>query len=455
MRSPLRLLAFALTLLVGAPTLADDGDLDGTFAGGTLTIDWGEAATATAIEILRSGDAIVGGTLSDPGRWAISKVWENGAIDLDWSGGFVPFGFGNEGASEVLDLFALHHYGTDRVMAAGWVEISPGLYRPALARLLWSGGLDPGFDGNGLDIVSPLPAGWTGLRVGGAAFLPDGRSVFVGSCEDCPTPDVDQLFVARRLWTGAPDTTFSGDGWMSFVVDADDSSVASCVTIDASGAIFVGGESVTTNALQLVVAKVTPAGELDLSFGGGDGLYGPVSYGSFPLVHQLAVDPNSGRVALAVSELSAVPLGGEVHVLTAAGELDATFSGNGRISLDLEEGADIVSVVFQSDEKLLAVGTIDANGPQNGGFLLARLTAAGQFDDSFDDNGVKRVEFDFDRYIVDRGLAATTWGGRLFAVGFSGAGNGDDQSFALLRTESALIFRNGFEGVSTLAWPGR
>ena len=43
---------------------------------------------------------------------------------------------------------------------------------------------------------------------------------------------------------------------------------------------------------------------------------------------------------------------------------------------------------------------------------------------------------------------------RLFAVGFAGAGGGDEQSFALLRTESALIFRDGFERNSTLAWPG-
>ena len=241
MRSPLRPLAFALTLLLDAPLLAADGDLDGTFAGGTLTIDWGEAATATEIEILPTGEALVGGTLSSPGRWAISKVWANGAIDLAWSAGFVPFGFGNDGASEALDLFDLHRDASGRILAAGWVEVDPGIRRPALARLLASGGLDPDFDGNGLDIVSPPPAGWTGLRVGGAAFLPDGRSVFVGSCEDCPTPDVDQLFVARRLASGAPDTAFSGDGWMSFVVDADDSSSAQSVTIDDSGSIFIGG----------------------------------------------------------------------------------------------------------------------------------------------------------------------------------------------------------------------
>ena len=116
--------------------------------------------------------------------------------------------------------------------------------------------------------------------------------------------------------------------------------------------------------------------------------------------------------------------------------------------------ADIVAVAVQCDGKLLAVGTINANGSQNGGFLLARLTVAGELDDSFDDNGVKRVEFDADPDVEDRGLAATTWGGRLFAVGFAGAGGGDGQSFALLRTESALIFRDGFERNSTLAWPG-
>lgn len=448
-------LACLTNLMTPSIVRGDDGDLDTTFDGGSRTIEWSDPAQATELELLPSGDALVGGTLTGPGRWAVKKIWSNGALDLDWELAFTPFGFGNDGAEETVALFDLYRDSSDRVLAAGSVEVTAGVRRPALARLTSAGGLDPTFDGNGLDIVSSIPAGWTSLTVRAGVFLPDGRSVFVGSCQDCPVAGVAQIYVARRLATGAPDTSFSGDGWMSFVLDEDDpdTAFARSVAVDDSGAVYIGGGTVLSISQTFFVAKVTPAGLLDLSFGNGDGSYGPLSSGLAPAVHDIAVDPNSGRIALAISQSSNSPMGGEVRVLTAAGVADDTFSGDGRVDIDLEEGSTIDGVVFQSDRKLLAVGTIDANGSQTGGFLLARLTSAGAFDSSFDGNGVKRVEFDADPDVDDRGLAAATWGGRLVAVGFAGAGGGDDQDFALVRTESALIFRDGFERGSTLGWP--
>ena len=100
------------------------------------------------------------------------------------------------------------------------------------------------------------------------------------------------------------------------------------------------------------------------------------------------------------------------------------------------------------------MGAIDANGANEGGFFLARMTAGGTLDDDFDDNGVKRVEFDAAPNVRDRAYAVATMGGRLVAVGYAGAGGGQEEEMAVVRTDNAQIFSDGFERGTAGAWPG-
>lgn len=67
---------------------------------------------------------------------------------------------------------------------------------------------------------------------------------------------------------------------------------------------------------------------------------------------------------------------------------DTDFGAGGVLDLDLEEGPRINAVAFQSDGRLVAAGTIDANGSQTGGFLLAGV-ADGALDASCDANGLE------------------------------------------------------------------
>ena len=142
---------------------------------------------------------------------------------------------------------------------------------------------------------------------------------------------------------------------------------------------------------------------------------------------------------------------GGVLAFTSGGALDTGFSGTGFHDLDLEEGTRIDEVTFQSDGKLLAVGTINATGSHTAGFLLARLTTAGTRDGSYDGNGVKRVEFDRTENAQDFGFTAITWGGRLLAAG-TAQGAALESAFALVRTQSALIFTDGFASGGTTMW---
>jgi uncharacterized delta-60 repeat protein len=226
------------------------------------------------------------------------------------------------------------------------------------------------------------------------------------------------------------------------------------VALHENGRILVAGSVTGFVFSQFYFVRVTATGAFDGSFGGGDGMTETFTSGTLPRVRDVAIEPASGRIAVALRLSAAYPGEGAVEVFTAAGLEDATFSGDGHLDLDLEEGSSIDSVAFQSDGKLLAVGNIDANGSQTGGFFLARMTTAGALDASFDGNGVKRVEFDAAADVDDAALVVTTWGGRLLAAGYAGAGGGDPQAFALLRTQNGSIFTDGFERGSTAGWPG-
>ena len=437
---------------------AADGDLDASFVGGTKRVLFGaDNAAATELEPLADGRLLVGGTVEDPPRWVVRKVWESGAIDIGWSASSPPFDFSGETMSIAGGLYDLWRDPADvleRTMMLGAVEISSGDFRPGLARLTSSGALDAAFDGNGVKILSAAPAGWTELFVNDGKFFADGSSVFVGSCLHCPTADVRRTFVARFLASGAPDTGFSGDGWIALSAGLESDNSGSAVTVDAQGRIVVACRVAGFLFSEAYVARLTASGSFDGSFGGGDGMTDSHIVGSLPRVTDVTTDPSSGRIAVAYRLSAAYPLEGAVEVLTAAGLEDNTFSGDGHIDLDLEEGSSVDSVAFQSDGKLLAVGNIDANGVQTGGFFLARMTKSGALDASFDGNGVKRVEFDAADDVDDGAQVVTTWSGRLVAAGYAGAGGGDPQAFAILRTENTGIFADGFESGSTAGWAG-
>ena len=137
---------------------------------------------------------------------------------------------------------------------------------------------------------------------------------------------------------------------------------------------------------------------------------------------------------------------------TAAGAIDTCFGTNGTVTTDITADRDYSrALALQSDGKIVAVGRIDGNGAQLGGFFLARTLADGTLDTTFDGNGVKRVEFDRTTNAFDEGYVAAFSGGRLVAAGRSTAILPEDH-FALLRTTSDLIFMDGFGRGTTGAW---
>ena len=449
MRAQLLAFLIAVAQLAARPLAAADGDLDPTFStDGKVVVAWSLSASAEAVAAAPGGELLAAGEMS--GEWVVSRLTRTGGLDAGWAIVFDPFDFAPAGANDTREVHAAGVDPLGRVVLAGVVRDSLDRFRPAVARLTPGGALDATFSGDGLVMAGSVPLGWDLGFVSAAHVGRDGGVVFAGDCTDCPGPGSEGIFVLRLLPDGQPDPSFSGDGWQAFALPLD-GAVADAVTVTASGAILLGGPGSASSQDWVWAVRLTPSGQFDPAFSGDGQLYLARLFGP-RRVNDLAVDPNSGRTVLGLGDADALSLAGaELIGLAANGELDTAFGTGGALDLDLEEGTELFAVGFQSDGKIVAAGGIDAVGSQAGGFFLARALPDGTLDPSYDDNGVKRVEFDRTANGEDRALALTLSGGRLVAAGFA-RGSDPGRAFAVLRTTSDLVFADGFESGGATPW---
>jgi len=104
--------------------------------------------------------------------------------------------------------------------------------------------------------------------------------------------------------------------------------------------------------------------------------------------------------------------------MSTAGELDLTFSGDGRITVDLGGDELVKKVLLQPDGKILVLGD------SSGNFALTRLTDTGLLDTSFSGDGKVVTDFGDTDQVVD---AIVQSDGKIVVIGSS---NGN---FALVR----------------------
>ena len=105
-----------------------------------------------------------------------------------------------------------------------------------------------------------------------------------------------------------------------------------------------------------------------------------------------AVGTRTGRRLAALGSLAGVLLllaaAVAAPATAAPGDLDLTFSGDGRQTTDLGSGtSEAAAAVRQPDGKIVVVGT-NHSAELNDGFALARYNADGSLDTSFSGNGI-------------------------------------------------------------------
>ncbi len=247
------------------------------------------------------------------------------------------------------------------------------------------GALDPTFNGSGKAVIN-VGVVDIGLAV---AAQPDGKILVAGKSE-LPTaadPDNVAFSVARRNANGTADLTFGplANGEVTIDFDLGEpgqrQDVATSVAVQPDGKIVVAGYA-TVNIFErhIAVARLTPTGLLDATFGGGDGKATYVSATGGGIGRSCAVLVTSnGRIVLTPSSEDG---DNALLSLSASGAPDPSFPNQGRSdSWGCDQSCSSVKTFEMPNGKLVTVGRNQSE------VVLVRFQSYGSLDLDFGDDG--------------------------------------------------------------------
>ena len=275
------------------------------------------------------------------------------------------------------------------------------------------GSLDSGFGSGGLATVSfstPASVGFHELMV-----RDDGKIVIAGTDHKAFFPLTTDGLFARLNADGSLDTTFSGDGKLRIV-----NHVPNAGAVLADGSLVI---TTTQNGGNPLIRKFTPAGDPHPFFGGGDGI-APFPPFDGPRALLALAD---GRFVVAFREV------GDESALAryeADGDLDLTFGGGDGVVKSGFQPTFVEELIAQPDGKLIMVGDTPGVTPD---FSVVRFTPDGVLDTGFG-GGDGLVTEDFGQSEIARDIVLQP-DGKLVVAGNSMNGPFDDTggNFALAR----------------------
>jgi uncharacterized delta-60 repeat protein len=425
MATSIRICARAAVLLAAAvlaPTVAAaPADLDASFGtGGLVTADFAAlpSETANAVAVAPEGKIVAAGYASGAmfnlNAFAVARFNPDGSPDPTFgSGGQVITDLGaleNETAHAVV----VQPDGKT-VIAGSAVNRATGEVF-ALVRYNADGSRDAGFGVGGV-VSTAFPI----VVVGGArgvALQPDGKIVVAGSAL---IGGAQTFAVARYDGAGVLDPSFGSGGIAtapSFFYW--EQAEARAVAMQPDGKIVVGGAA----AGQFVLARFTPTGTLDATFGSG-GIARPTGGSAWAVAVQ-----RDGKIVEAGRDGSGFQFG--VSRVNADGSNDVGFGVGGTATADFStQGVQAAAEAVQ----IQANGKIVAAGMGSGSrlfFALARFGADGTLDPGFGTSGRVLTSFPAATGAWTHGLALQP-NGAIVAAGSAYRAPDGSQVFALAR----------------------
>jgi uncharacterized delta-60 repeat protein len=412
----------ALERLEARDTPAAIGALDPSFGTlGTATTPFTGVSRAAAVLVQPDGKVVVAGTADEAGviDFALARYNPDGTLDPTFSNDGVLM-FGLAGADFATSL-ALQPDGS--IVAAGYTSAGGTASNPndvALIRVTANGAADPTFNVNGSKTIDF----GANDRATGVVVQPDGKIVVVGSSG---LPGGSNFIAARLNADGSLDTTFGTGGKQT--VDLGGIDDANAVLLQPDGKLVLVGTQAPAGApmpggvtANFAVARLNTDGSLDTSFD-TDGKQ-TVDFGTIDAANAAALQPD-GRIVLAGVSGSDFAYAR----LNANGSLDTSFSGDGKLTLDLG-GTDVATgVAVQPDGRIVASGFSNGNG------VVTRITSAGSLDPAFSGDGV--ASYGTGTAVTTGGVALTP-AGRIVAVGGAQVNGGGTASFVVSRLIGSL-----------------
>jgi len=189
------------------------------------------------------------------------------------------------------------------------------------------------------------------------------------------------LVITSQAGLGAPGGLDNGFGTNGVTVTDLPPAVADsgqAVVVQPDGMILVAG---TNNSNKFAIARYTTTGSLDTAFGTNGSTITDIPVSG--MVHDMVLQPDGKILVCGVGN------GGEFTVVRylANGSLDTGFDSDGIATVAFASGVSIAfSMVLQADGKIVLAGEVDVGGGERQ-YALARLDTAGNPDATFDGDG--------------------------------------------------------------------
>ncbi len=391
-----------------------DGSRDNSFSGdGEVTVP--QVRNGATLALQPDGRIVIAGSadIGDHTGFALARLNTDGTPDEGFSGdGTLAHDFAGSGA--YANDVAIQPDG--KIVVGGSVETgteesSGSDY--ALVRYDEDGELDASFSGDGLQTTN-FVIGYQGIS--DIALQDDGKIVATG--DTIPWEGTWGIGVVRYNESGELDPSFDDDGLQVVDLGTEAGAQSRDVAIQQDGRIVVAGKTDTWSFLDpsdFAIVRLTAGGELDVSFS-GDGMQ-TTDFGGRDAANALLVDP-AGRIVTA-GEAHPSDLG--VARYASDGALDGEFSGDGKTTADFPGYEDANDVLVQPDGKIVVIGSNGGDyGP--GSVALVRYEPDGSLDPSFAGDGVQTTSFDAYGFGIAGALQAD---GKIVAVGGRELGNED------------------------------
>lgn len=308
-----------------------------------------------------------------------------------------------------------------------------GQFVPSAYAAGGSGGLDPAFSSDGRATVD-FGRHTTGEEARDVVIKANGKVVTAGVVT---TASTSRFALSRLKANGTPDRSFSADGKRTTGFRG--AAAANRVIDLAAGKLLVAGVA----GDQFALARYLANGDLDPTFGGGDGKVRTDITAGYDAVQDIRVNGDGTILAAgcAGGTLSSSPdrecPGGFATVrYLPDGSLDASFGVAGIVSTTgTVPGSGTVphtihDVRLQPDGKLVVAGEIGQTETRS--FLIGRYDVDGAPDTSFDTDGWATIAEDGEDWVALTLLVQPN--GKVLAGGY--AFLGDYEYFALARLNS-------------------
>lgn len=294
------------------------------------------------------------------------------------------------------------------------VLVTSQIWSFASAAFAEPGDLDSSFSGDG-----KVTTNFTSRRdfAPGMALQSDGKIVTAGVAGSGGSNA--KFALARHNTNGTLDSTFGGDGKVTTDLTPRLDG-ANSVTIDgnerilAAGVVGVGGSDP-----RFALVRYNLDGSLDTSFSGDGKVITNLSR-HYDSARAVAIDPDGKIVIAGTVNWGPNPNFG-VARYNHDGSLDTSFSGDGKLTIDVSGRSDAgLEMAIQSDGKIVVSGEGGfGRGRTDSKFAVVRLTAAGALDDSFSTDGKVMTQLT-PRFDGAWGVSIDV-NNRIVAVGFAGA----------------------------------